>query len=85
MKQFLVAFSFFLLLNGCAAEPYSGSAKCMEQADVAYESGTNINEEIEQECKATQVNKLNKEVNNHGIIEQSLLRAFVSALNSIFS
>ncbi|KAA1153889.1 hypothetical protein EU510_08855 [Pseudoalteromonas sp. FUC4] len=84
MKQLLIAISLFLLLSACAAQPYAGSAKCMEQADIAYETDTRKNESLDNECKATKVNTPNKELENHGVVDRSLLQILVSVLNGVF-
>lgn len=51
MKQLLIAIPLFLLLSACAAQPYAGSAKCMEQADIAYETDTRKNETLDKTAK----------------------------------
>ena len=84
MKQLLIAIPLFLLLSACAAKPYAGSAKCMEQADIAYETDTRKNETLDNECKAAKVNTPNKELENHGLVDRSLLQLIVSFLNGLF-
>ncbi|MBH0033510.1 MULTISPECIES: hypothetical protein [Pseudoalteromonas] len=84
MKQLLIVIPLFLLLSACAAQPYAGSAKCMEQADIAYETDTRKNETLDNECKAAKVNTPNKELENHGLVDRSLLQLIVSFLNGVF-
>ncbi|MDO6635307.1 hypothetical protein Q4540_02690 [Pseudoalteromonas carrageenovora] len=84
MKAFLALLSLCIFLTGCAAQPYAGSAKCMEQADIAYETDLHKNEPLDNECKATKVNTSNKEFENHSIVDRSLLQLIVSVLNGIF-
>ncbi|MEL0631241.1 hypothetical protein V6237_00550 [Pseudoalteromonas carrageenovora] len=84
MKAFLALLLLCIFLTGCAAQPYAGSAKCMEQADIAYETDLHKNEPLDNECKATKVNTSNKEFENHSIVDRSLLQLIVSVLNGIF-
>ncbi|KPW00918.1 hypothetical protein [Pseudoalteromonas sp. P1-11] len=84
MKAFLIVFSLCIFLTGCAAKPYAGSAQCMEQADIAYETNIHKNEPLDNECKATKVSTANKEFENHSIVDRSLLQLIVSFLNGIF-
>lgn len=89
MKQYVIANSLCvvlcMVLSGCASSQHAGSAKCMEQADFAYETDVQINDQADRECKATQVNKPNKELNNHGLVDRTLLEVLVSTLRSIFN
>ncbi|KPZ57152.1 hypothetical protein CWC16_02145 [Pseudoalteromonas sp. S3776] len=84
MKAVLALLLLSIFLTGCAAKPYAGSAKCMEQADIAYETNIHKNEPLNNECKATKVNTPNKEFENHSIVDRSLLQLIVSFLNGIF-
>ncbi|MEI8666712.1 hypothetical protein P4S81_20640 [Pseudoalteromonas sp. B28] len=56
----------------------------MEQADIAYETDTRKNETLDNECKAAKVNTPNKELENHGLVDRSLLQLIVSFLNGVF-
>ncbi|WP_289106688.1 hypothetical protein [uncultured Pseudoalteromonas sp.] len=85
MKAFLIVFSLCIFLTGCAAKPYAGSAKCMEQADIAYETNIHKNEPLNNECKAVKVNVPNKEFENHGVLDRSILQTLVHFLNGLFS
>ena len=85
MKAFLIAISLCIFLAGCAAIPYAGSAKCMEQADIAYETQTHKNESFNNECKAAKVNAPNKALENHGVVDRSILQTLAHFLNGLFN
>lgn len=74
MKAYLVLLLLCIFLTGCAAQPYAGSAKCMEQADIAYEAQTHEDESFNNECKAANVNVPNKALENHGVLDRSILQ-----------
>ncbi|BED90983.1 hypothetical protein PspMM1_34510 [Pseudoalteromonas sp. MM1] len=85
MKLFLTVFLLCIFLTGCAAKPYAGSAKCMEQADIAYETQTHKNESFNNECKAANVNVPNKALENHGVLDRSILQTLAHFLNGLFN
>ncbi|ASM52000.1 hypothetical protein PESP_b0441 [Pseudoalteromonas espejiana DSM 9414] len=85
MKAFLTVFLLCIFLTGCAANPYAGSAKCMEQADIAYETQTHKNESFNNECKAAKVNVHNKKLENHGVLDRSILQTLAHFLNGLFN
>ncbi|WP_024610894.1 MULTISPECIES: hypothetical protein [unclassified Pseudoalteromonas] len=85
MKQLFTTFLLCLLLSACASPDYAGSSKCMQQADTAYEVEAHTVEQLKNECKAMQVNAKNKKIENHGIVDRSILEFLTSFLNGVFN
>ncbi len=57
----------------------------MQQADTAYEVEAHTVEQLKNECKAMQVNAKNKKIENHGIVDRSILEFLTSFLNGVFN